>query len=93
LNIFFARSAGGTCGVPPEAALKILIPFGDLERPDKLGHCIQVARLAGHQNFSEQIYMPNVNLRPLKAGPASPAVQREKIIFFLHTDWVDVDRD
>ena len=62
--------AGGPCGVPPEAALKILIHYGNTERPDKLHNITLVGRLDGHQNFSEQIYLPNVNLRPLKAGPA-----------------------
>jgi hypothetical protein len=36
------------CGVVPEAALKILIPFGDIDRTDKLGNGIHIARLAGH---------------------------------------------
>ena len=65
----------------PEAALKILIPYGNIERPDKLLQLYIVGRLDGHQNLSEQIYLPNVNLRPLKAGPARFAVsQCEKII-------------
>jgi 4-diphosphocytidyl-2-C-methyl-D-erythritol kinase len=40
-------------------AREILIHYGGLERPDKLVHCIQVARLAGHQNFSTVPPMPN----------------------------------
>jgi hypothetical protein len=40
-------------GVVPEAALKILIPYGNTERPDKLGKIMPAARLDGHQNFSE----------------------------------------
>ena len=31
---------------------KILIPYGDIERPDKLGNRMLVARLDGHRNFS-----------------------------------------
>jgi hypothetical protein len=58
------------CGVPPEAASKILIHYGNTERPDKLLKLHIVGRLDGHQNFSEQICLPNVNLRPLKVGPA-----------------------
>ena len=58
----------------PEAALKILIHYGNTERPDKLHNIILIGRLDGHQNFSEQIYLPNVNLRPLKAATANYAV-------------------
>ena len=57
-------------GVPLEAALKILIHYGNTERPDKLDNIMLIARLDGHQNFSEEIGLPNANLRPLKAGPA-----------------------
>jgi len=38
--------------VQPERLSKILIPYGDTERTDKLGIRIPVARLDGHQNFS-----------------------------------------
>jgi len=34
--IFSPLIAGGPCGVTPEAALKILIHYGNRERPDKL---------------------------------------------------------
>ena len=40
-------------GVPLEAALKILIHYGNTERPDKLGTITTAARLDGHQNLFE----------------------------------------
>ena len=45
--------AGGPCGVVAEAALKILIHYGNTERPDKLRNIRLIGRLDGHQNFSE----------------------------------------
>jgi hypothetical protein len=58
----------------PEAALQILIHYGNTERPDKLLKLFMVGRLDGHQNLSEQIWLPNPNLRPLKAATANYAV-------------------
>ena len=40
-------------GVVAEAALQILIPYGNIERPDKLLKLYIVGRLDGHQNLSE----------------------------------------
>jgi len=41
-----------TSMVQPERLSKILIPYGDIERTDKLGNRMPVARLDGHRNFS-----------------------------------------
>jgi len=49
--IFFARGAGGTLVVRLERLLKILIPQGDIDRPDKLHKLCLMGRLDGHQNF------------------------------------------
>jgi hypothetical protein len=56
-------------GVPPEAALQISIHCGNIDSTDKLSKIIPAYRLDGHRNLSEQIYLPNVNLRPLNGGP------------------------
>ena len=34
-----------------ERLLKILIPYGDIDRPDKLRNSPLIGRLDGHQNF------------------------------------------
>jgi len=48
----FSRVTGGTSVVHLTRLSKILIPYGDLDRPDKLGNSFLIARLDGHQNFS-----------------------------------------
>ena len=53
--------------MPPELAFKISIPIGDLAGRENWSTALSTARLSGHRNFTEQICMPNANLRQAKA--------------------------
>jgi hypothetical protein len=62
-----------------ERLLKILIPYGDLERPDKLHHRLQAGRLDGHQNFSTVPLHAKVTERQAEGDHKSkrPALERK----------------
>jgi len=76
---FFASFRWRNFCAPPEAAFKISIPYGDIAGRENWSTALSTARLSGHRNFIEQIYMPNVNLRPRKAAIKVNAFTRRKI--------------
>ncbi len=65
--------------MPPELAFKISIPYGDLAGRENWSTALSIARLSDHRNFTEQIGMPNANLRQAKAATKVTACLHQKI--------------
>jgi len=75
--------AGGPCGVPPEAALKILIHYGDTERPDKLHQSFAGLQVGRPSKFFRINLDAQSKFMSAEGGPREVRLGDEKRIFPL----------